>query len=321
MSLSFDPEYLAAANGFFSGPNRSPKPALHDISSRRAVMSSLEPLLLSRPIPPDVTVTKHTHTLPDGHNPLVVAISKNQPNTSDSESTSAILHAHGGGLIGGSTAHTRHVMAIVSRTGVPFFSVEYRLAPESSCAGEDVYASLLWLRLHAAEFNIDIARIGVMGQSAGGALAASVALMARDRGLEPALAKQILIYPMLDDRNSVVKPALAAFPGYDHEDNITFWSAYIGREKAGNADVDVSCHFVPARAESLAGLPSTYIDAAGLDWLADDALAYTARLMKEGVDVEFHLFPRLPHGFDVATPKIEVTKQAETMRDKAILGI
>ena len=187
----------------------------------------------------------------------------------------------------------------VSATGVPGLSVDYTLAPEArgSTIVEQCYAGLLWLCDHAKELNIDPARIGVIGESAGGGIAAGLALYARDQKFSPPLAKQILIYPMLDDRsNSVPDEELQPFAGlWNTVDNTTGWTALLG----GDYGTDkVSIYASPGRAPDLSGLPPAYVDVAELDVLRDENLEYGKRLAAARVGVELHLRPGLPHGFE-----------------------
>jgi acetyl esterase/lipase len=130
-------------------------------------------------------------------------------------------------MISGSVAiYDGPVSHYVSNSGVSMLAVDYRLAPEHPypVPVEDCYAGLRWLAEHADELGVDPARIAVMGDSAGGGLAAAVALLARDRG-GPDLAAQMLIYPMLDDRNTAPDPEIAPFAVWSYDDNITGWGA------------------------------------------------------------------------------------------------
>ena len=124
---------------------------------------------------------------------------------------SAVVYAHGGGMIAGSLdLYDEMVSWYVFQTGVPFLAVQYRLAPEvgGSTLAADVYAGLTWLVDHATDLGVDVGRLAVMGDSGGGGPAAGAAIMARDNGVP--LAKQLLVYPMLDDRN--IGPAPSPLP-------------------------------------------------------------------------------------------------------------
>ena len=187
----------------------------------------------------------------------------------------AVLYLHGGGMISGSVAiYDGPVSRYVSNSGVSMLAVDYRLAPEHPypVPVEDCYAGLRWLAEHADELGVDPARIAVMGDSAGGGLAAAVALLARDRG-GPDLAAQILIYPMLDDRNTTPDPEIAPFAVWSYDDNITGWGALLGDAIGGP---DVPAYAAPARATDLSDLPACYIEVGQLDIFRDEDLAYAA---------------------------------------------
>jgi acetyl esterase/lipase len=210
----------------------------------------------------------------------------------------------------------------VAAQGVQHFAVDYPRAPEHPAPAslEDCYAALQWLSAHARELHVDPARIVIYGVSAGGGLAAGVALMARDRGLSPPLAKQVLVYPMLDDRTHYPDDWPARpFLTFTAEDNVMSWDAYVGADKRGREDADVSIYAAPGRAENLEGLPSTYIDVGGLDLFRDENLRFAQRLAEANVEVEFHLYPGLPHGFE--NPQTWVTTRAVENRIKAVQSV
>lgn len=129
------------------------------------------------------------------------------------------------------------VARYASASGVSFLSVDYRLAPKHPypAAVEDAYAGLVWLEEHAAELGVDPTRIAVMGDSAGTGVAAAVTLMARDRS-GPAVASQILLYPMLDDRTITPDPQITPFALWSYDHNSTGWGALLGAA-AGGPDV------------------------------------------------------------------------------------
>jgi acetyl esterase/lipase len=174
-------------------------------------------------------------------------------------------------------------------------SVDYRLAPEHPfpAGPEDCYAGLLWVAANAEELGVDLDRLVVTGGSAGGALTAAVALMARDRG-GPHIAYQALRIPVTDDR--LVTPsylASADAPGFNKAGVEGMWLHYLGeaadREKT-------SPYAAPARAEDLSGLPSAFVQTNGLDPLRDEGLEYASRLLAAGVPVEIYNAPGSYHG-------------------------
>jgi acetyl esterase/lipase len=222
---------------------------------------------------------------------------------------SAALYLHGGGMIiPWLPVHDALVRAYVAASGVPMLAVDYRVAPEhpDPVPVEDCYAALVWLSQHATELGIDPARIAVMGDSAGGGLSAGVAMLARDLG-GPALAQQLLIFPMLDDRTVEANPQLLPFLTWTYDDNVTGWEALLGDRVGGPY---VSPYAAPARAQHLAGLPATYIDVGGLDIFRDEGLVFARRLAEAGVPVEFHLHPGCPHLFEVFAPNADVSQRA-----------
>lgn len=238
----------------------------------------------------------------------------------------AVYHIHGGGMVAGRVEHfaPTHKQTVAS-WDVQVFAIDYRLAPESPAPGpvEDAFAGLKWLSENAESLGVDPARIILYGESAGGGIGAGTVLMARDRGLSPPLAKQVLIYPMLDDRTQYgpgwpVRPLLT----WSESDNALGWSSYLGADKYGREGADVDVYAAPGRAkvEDLAGLPRTYIDTGGLDLFRDEDLSYAARLLEAGVEVEFHLYPGVPHGFESSVTPSVVGRAIEN-RKRAVLAV
>lgn len=214
----------------------------------------------------------------------------------------AMLHIHGGGMVIGSARTMQHSPSgIAAALGIPVASVEYRLAPETPFPGpqEDCLAALAWLAKHADELGIDPARIGIFGESAGGGLAAGVAQMARDTD-GPALAAQVLIYPMLDHRTGgdacpYRNPITGEFV-WTRASNQFGWDALLGNYSLGDARKG---WFSPTLAEDLAGLPPTWIGTGSLDLFFDEDLDYARSLVAAGVPVELHSYPGAFHGFDI----------------------
>jgi acetyl esterase/lipase len=220
-----------------------------------------------------------------------------------------VLHIHGGGMISGRARNlTAFCQALAAEFDCVVVNVDYRLAPETPFPGpvEDNYAALAWIAAHAAELGIDPRRIAVMGESAGGGLAAMVTLMARDRrGVQP--CQQILIYPMLDDRtgSTVTPPAHIAPVGWPAAANRFGWSAFLGKP-AGSAQVPAGA--VPAREASLAGLPPTFIGVGAIDLFVDESLAFGRRLIDAGVPTGIHVAPGAFHAFDFVVPEAAVSR-------------
>ncbi|ETN39779.1 uncharacterized protein HMPREF1541_06005 [Cyphellophora europaea CBS 101466] len=216
----------------------------------------------------------------------------------------AVLFIHGGAMVAGSVkVYGPQIAYLAHRTGFPIFGIDWRLAPEhpAPVGMEDCYAALSWISRNGQELNVDASKLVVMGDSAGGLLSASTALMARDRQLSPPLAKQVLIYPTLDDRidfteNDPRRDLLLWRPS----DSAAIWKAYLDNDKAGTEEAVVAENTVPQRIRSLGGLPSTYIDVGTLDFFMDEILTYTQRLVSAGVEVELHTLPGLPHGWELA---------------------
>ncbi len=245
-------------------------------------------------------VPRTRRTVPGSRGAPDVPVDVYLPNRSQG-STPAILHIHGGGYVAGSAAAMEPVLQTIAyRQGCAIVSVEYRLAPETRAPGavEDCYAALSWIVAHAGELGIDALRIGVMGESAGGGLAAALALLARDRG-EHRLAFQHLIYPMLDDRTAASDdphPVTGEYIWTPHNNRFG-WAALLGHAPG---EVEVSPYASPARAASLAGLPPTFISTGALDLFLEEDLEYARRLIRDGVPCELHVYPGAFHAFDMA---------------------
>lgn len=267
-------------------------------------------LASSMEVPTDVEVRRYELTTSDG---AVLPLTWYEPTTGDRTASAAMLYLHGGGMIMSleQTASVYDVIVpqYVSRSRVPALVVDYRVAPEHPhpTPVEDCYAALQWLEAHATELNVDPTRLAVGGDSAGGGLAAGVALLARDRS-GPQLALQLLIYPMLDDRTVVPDPQLPPeFLVWNYDDNVTGWGALLGSASEG---ADVSPYAAPARATDLTGLPPAYVDVGDLDIFRDEDVDYARRLLAAGVATELHVFPGCPHGFEIIAGDLPVSRQA-----------
>ena len=216
-------------------------------------------------------------------------------------SAPCFLTTHGGGMMFG-----HHLGNLDSYDewllthDVVLITVDYRLAPEhpDPYPIEDCYAGLVWTAEHADSLGIDADRIVLVGQSAGGGLAAGTALLARDRK-GPPLRAQILISPMLDDSDSTVSTRQIDGVGVADRATRFGWDAYLGGRRGGP---DVSAYAAPARAEDLSGLPETYIDCGSAEVFRDETVAFASRLWEAGVPAELHVWPGAFHGFTSMVP-------------------
>jgi acetyl esterase/lipase len=206
-----------------------------------------------------------------------------------------VYSIHGGGYVLGSLdMDDARFASWCLELGCVGVSVEYRLAPETAYPGplDDCYAGLRWTHEHAGELGIDRDRIGIAGVSAGGGLAAALALLARDRGEIP-LAFQLLECPMLDDRQETHSSRLADLPVWSRESNTFGWRSYLGDLYATD---DVPPYAAAARADDLRGLPPAMVIVGGADGFRDENILYALRLNQAGVPSELHVLPGAPHG-------------------------
>lgn len=319
MGLSWDPEFAEAAASYIESMAAAPKPALHDVQARRDGVEGLfKEILKSFPDHSEVKVEHFEVPVTDQRKIRMFRFWT----TNYKEVGPAILYVHGGGMICGDieNMYAKTLKMYAVETGMQIFAPEYGVAPENPHPGptEDVFAGLKWLNEHAETYNVDTARIAIQGDSAGGGIAAGVALMARDRGLSPPLAKQILHYPMLDDTNvgkqdAALEPFLLL---WNEIDNRTGWAALLGDESVGTNDI--SPYAAPARVADARNLPPTYLDLGELDLFAKEGLQYALKLLQANVQLECHVYAGVPHAWELLAPKIAVSQQAMKNRLNAM---
>lgn len=230
----------------------------------------------------------------------------------------AIYWIHGGGMIVGSVqGDDNYCETLAQETQAVVLSIEYRLAPENGPTApvEDAFAGLQWAVDHASLLKIDPNKVAVAGASAGGGIAAGVALLARDRQ-GPEIRFQHLMYPMLDDREITVSSReFAGIPSWSRENNRFAWQCLLG---ALYGTDEVSPYVAPGRMTDLSCLPPTLIQVGELDTFRDEDIDFASRLMQAGVQTELHVYPAAYHAWDVYNPDARLTVQAHRDRNAAI---
>ncbi|MER7846845.1 alpha/beta hydrolase fold domain-containing protein [Kitasatospora sp. NPDC096077] len=228
-----------------------------------------------------------------------------------------LYYLHGGGMVTGNawSVLPRVLWSWALPLGLAVVSVEYRLAPGTRFPGavEDCYAGLDWVAGHAAELGVDARRLVIGGKSAGGGLAAALALLARDRG-GPAALGQLLLSPMLDDRGDTFSSRqLAGHDTWDRTSNATAWQAVLG-ERYGAAEL--SPYAAPARATDLSGLPAAYLDVGSAETFRDEVVGYADTIWRAGGTAELHVWSGACHGFDTLAPDAAVSRDAQEARTR-----
>ena len=273
------------------------------LPAMRAAMADMPAVEL----PPTTTVSREV-VVPGatGHDPSIRIYSPPTAGTG----RPCVYWIHGGGYMFGSglTIDAR-LNRWVEEFDCVAVSIEYRLAPEAPYPAplDDCYAGLLWTANHADELGIDRDRIVVSGASAGGGLAAGLALLARDRG-EVNLAFQLLIYPMIDDRNVTPSTRIEGLPVWSRTANELGWRCYLG-ELSGSDDIPA--YAAATRTESVAGLPPAWIGVGSLDPFRDEDIEYASRMLAAGITAELHVYPGAPHGFEMIVPTSAVSIAAQ----------
>ncbi len=272
------------------------------------VTRRLESLAERRRRDGEVTVTRVGATSVRLHRPV----------DGDGVARPALLWIHGGGFVMGTAAQDDELCCRLARElGIVVAAVDYRRAPEYPFPVplHDCHDALVWL---AARPDVDATRVAVGGASAGGGLAAGLALLARERG-EVALVFQLLVYPMLDDRTAVRTDVDERHVRlWNAASNRFGWRSYLGAEP-GDAGVDPLA--APARHAELRGLPPAWIGVGSLDLFLDEDRAYAARLREAGVLCELDVVPGAFHGFDAVRPGAGVSRAFRSAQARALGGV
>ena len=267
----------------------------------------------------DVERVDHTVPGPEGAPDVVLRVHTPKGMTGP---LPCVYSIHGGGYVLGSyEMDDLRFDQWCPRLGIVGVSVEYRLAPETPYPGplEDCYAGLSWVFGHAEQLGIDRSRIGIAGASAGGGLAAGLALLTRDRG-QLELAFQMLIYPMIDDRR-VTPSSSWEVPIWSPANNEFGWRCYLGPLYGTDG---IPPYAAATRATDLTGLPPAFVCVGTMDGFCDEDIEYAQRLNHAGVPTELHVYAGAPHGFDGFAPMAPLARRCRReMREwlAAVLGV
>ena len=263
----------------------------------------------------DPAVAVMTHTIPafrEGEIDLLILTPKGIQRPAP-----CLMDIHGGGFVfEAAGSHYRHALTYAKEARCIVVFVQYRLAPKYPFPypQEDCYAALCWIYEHAEELGIDRSRIGIGGDSAGGTLAVTSCMMARDRGHAVRPLFQLLIYPWLDDRN--------ISDSYKKYTDTPMWNSSLSKNTSPLVNPDPAAtplaYRSPVEADSFDGLPPAYIEAAEYDPLHDDGVYYAGLLAKAGISVELHEPKGTMHGFDskttAPTTRAMLQKRVDYMR-------
>lgn len=262
----------------------------------------------SKPIP---GVSASVHSLPGTR--ATVRVLRTE---STSGMRPVLLWVHGGGYVLG-TASQDDVFCsrLMAATGVSVVSVNYRLAPEHPwpAALDDCTAALDFLESEGPSLGLDISRLVVGGQSAGGGLAAALVLRMFDSGRSPALL-QLLSSPMLDDRTTGRRQQLDVRM-WDEASNLRGWRAYLGRQPGSE---DISDWMAPARRVQMSGLPPAWVGVGTEDLFHDEDVDYAQRLKADGVPCALEVVEGAFHGFDSSCPDLPVSQAFFASQCRAI---
>src|SRR5215216_7477788 len=290
MPVVLDPDAAAVYKAY----QEAGRPPYETVSPTEARQLYLAGRVVSNPEPPELESAKPL-SIPAPHGSIPARIYTPKTLRKTNGLSPCLVFFHGGGwVIGNIESHDVVCRKLAHEGELIVISVDYRLAPEHKfpAAADDCVAATKWVADNAKQLGIDAMRLMVGGDSAGGNLAAVVALAARD-GNGPKLAGQVLIYPATDfamKHPSHSEPETSIL--LTHSVIKWFSNHYLG----GAADID---HWKasPARAKTLAGLPPSYVLTAGADPLRDEGAEYAARLKEAGVPMTYRHFPGQFHGF------------------------
>lgn len=307
-----DPEVRARLDQLLAIVGPDGLSGIEDISQRRQKQAEIKALRATRPLPEQLEVRDHLVPGPTERQPAI-HLRSYVPSTA-SRPAPGIFYIHGGGLVLGSVDQDdARAAELAAETGCIVTSADYRLAPEFPfpAALDDCYQALCWVVDNHRELGIDADRVALYGPSAGGALSAGSALVARDSA-GPRIALLMLTSPMLDDRTTEPSTVTnTGFGAWSRGANLQAWAAYLGTTCGTDL---VSPYAAPARAETLTNLPPTYLDVGDLDLFRDEVVNFAGRLMRSQVPVELHVYPGGIHGGEHLAPNAELSERIRSHR-------
>jgi acetyl esterase/lipase len=289
---------------------------LTDIPTARTTMMDML-AAANADAPPNPDVVRQDYFVPGPDGAPDVRVRHYRP-VRQSGAVPCLYWIHGGGHVLGQIEQDDPMMDhIVTTLGCAAVSVDWRRPPEHPFPApmDDCYAGLAWTYRNASDLDVDPGRIAVGGASSGGGSAAGLALLARDRGELP-VCFQLLVYPMLDDRNVTPASREVTEPKvWNREANLIGWRAYVGDAVGTDR---CSPYAAPTRAADLRGLPPAYLPVGDLDLFIDEDIEYAQRLLQADVPAELHTYPGGIHGFDLLAPGSALAQRFIRDRDEAL---
>lgn len=284
-------------------------PGLANIT-RDSIMALRESMAANAVEPPPSDVEVREERVPSAAGEVPVFVHRRP----SEETQPCLLWMHGGGYILGAAQEDR-ARGIAENLDCTVVSVEYRLAPEHPfpAGPEDCWAALGWVVENADALKIDPGRLAIGGASAGGGMAAGLALMNRDRD-GPPLALQLLLYPMIDNLHDTPSGRYTNHPVWNRQTSFNAWEMYLD----GTPGEDASPYAAAARATDLAGLPPAYVCVGSEDLFRDEDIDYARRLIAAGVPCELAVYPGLFHGGDAFMPTAAVSRRLEASYQAAL---
>ncbi|KAE8442582.1 hypothetical protein EG329_003069 [Mollisiaceae sp. DMI_Dod_QoI] len=306
----FDHELAVIMDQPQFAPDRREFTKEYIIEQRKAI----EPFCGTQQVTDDPDLSYEEVTVPGLAWDVTLSIIRSK--TLKKENNPGIYLIHGGGMVLGNRLFLiGGMLTTIKALGAVLVSVEYRLAPEypAPAAVEDCYAGLQWMLENAPKLGLDVSRIIVAGGSAGGGLAAGVALLNRDRKGPPLFA-QLLMYPMLDDRCTSISVRQYENDGmWTGKTNRAAWDHYLPGVRGTDK---VSIYDAPSRAEDLSNLPQAFIEVGASEPFRDEAVAYATKLWECGIQAELHAWPGAWHGYNVYAPGSQIAQVSNATRFK-----